>query len=149
MNSTGKNVSIRKLRSGDAEQIGNIYARITHNSLNEDFQRLVEEHAQREDDVCLVAELEGRIIGFMITYILTLGFGIEKSAWIATLGVEPKYMGQGVGAKMAREVFELYKSQGIVNVYTAVRWDSVDLLSFFKTLGFDRSKFINLRKSLK
>ena len=72
MNSTGKSVSIRKLRIGDAEQIGNIYAGITHKSLNEDFQHLVEEHAQRVDDVCLVAELEGRIVGFMISYILTL-----------------------------------------------------------------------------
>jgi hypothetical protein len=30
-----------------------------------------------------------------------------------------------------------------------VRWDSTDMLSFFKTLGFDRSNFINLRKVLK
>ena len=148
MNSTGKSVSIRKLRPGDAEQIGSIYSGITHKSLNEDFKRLVEEHARGEEDVCLVAELEGRIVGFMISYILTLGFGIEKSAWIATLGVHPKCMGQGVGAEMARKVFEIYKSQGVASVYTSVRWDSVDLLSFFKTLGFDRSNFINLRKSL-
>jgi len=36
-----------------------------------------------------------------------------------------------------------------VNVFTLVRWDSADMLSFFKTLGFDRSNFINLRKTLK
>jgi hypothetical protein len=42
-----------------------------------------------------------------------------------------------------------YQAQGVENVYTSVRWDSTDLLSFFKTLGFDRSNFINLRKVLK
>jgi len=33
-------------------------------------------------------------------------------------------------------------------VYTAARWDSVDLLSFFKSVGFNRSNFINLYKKL-
>ena len=84
----------------------------------------------------------------MISYILTLGFGIEKSAWIATLGVKPEYMGRDIGRKMATKIFEYYQSLNIENVYTSVRWDSPDLLSFFKTLGFDRSNFINLRKSI-
>jgi N-acetylglutamate synthase-like GNAT family acetyltransferase len=84
----------------------------------------------------------------MISYILTFGFGIEKSAWIATLGVDPEYMGQGLGDRLAREIFKLYKQMGISRVYTSVRWDSTDLLSFFKTQGFDRSKFINLKKDL-
>jgi hypothetical protein len=47
---------------------------------------------------------------------------------------------------MAQKIFEIYKASGIETVYTSVRWDSTDMLSFFKTLGFDRSKFINLRK---
>jgi N-acetylglutamate synthase-like GNAT family acetyltransferase len=71
---------------------------------------------------------------------------MPKSAWIATLGVDPTCMGQGIGESLAKEIFSYYKGQGIENVYTSVRWDSTDLLSFFKTLGFDRSNFINLRK---
>ncbi len=57
-------------------------------------------------------------------------------------------MGRGSEQALAREVFKFYKAEGIHNVYTSVRWDSTDLLSFFKTLGFDRSNFINLRKVL-
>ena len=85
----------------------------------------------------------------MISYILTAGFGEAKSAWIATLGVDPNFMGREIGASMAQKIFDIYKAAGIDNVYTTVRWDSTDLLSFFKTLGFDRSKFINLRKVIK
>jgi N-acetylglutamate synthase-like GNAT family acetyltransferase len=58
-------------------------------------------------------------------------------------------MGQDIGATLAEEILNYYKAQGVENVYTSVRWDSTDLLSFFKTLGFDRSNFINLRKVLK
>jgi ribosomal protein S18 acetylase RimI-like enzyme len=139
-------MAIRKLKKEDAEEISTIYGAITMKPVSTDFKRVVEEHAQRDDEACFVAERNGKIAGFMISYILTAGFGMPKSAWIATLGVDPNFMGQGIGASLAKEIFSYYRDIGIENVYTSVRWDSTDLLSFFKTLGFDRSNFINLRK---
>jgi ribosomal protein S18 acetylase RimI-like enzyme len=139
-------VEIRKLKKEDAEEISQIYGAITMQPVSDDFKRVVEEHALKEDEACFVAERDGKVVGFMISYILTAGFGMPKSAWIATLGVDPKFMGQEIGASLAKEIFKYYKEHGIDNVYTSVRWDSTDLLSFFKTLGFDRSNFINLRK---
>ena len=139
-------VRIRKLQKEDAQEISRIYAGITRTAVDADFKRVVEEHAQRDDEACFVAEREGKVVGFMISYILTAGFGITKSAWIPTLGVDPDFMGRGIGASLAEEIFKYYKARGIENVYTSVRWDSSDMLSFFKTLGFDRSNFINLRK---
>ena len=139
---------IRKLLKEDADEISRIYAAITMTAVDQDFKRVVEDHAQSDDEACFVAESDGKVVGFMISYILTAGFGMAKSAWIATLGVDPNCMGQGIGASLAEEIFKYYKSQGIENVYTSVRWDSTDMLSFFKTLGFDRSNFINLRKTV-
>ena len=143
-----ENIIIRELKTTDADDISAIFADITQNPATPDFKNLIEKHARTDQDVCLVAELNGQVVGFMISYVLTLGFGIEKSGWIATLGVNPKFMGQGIGAGLAKEIFKYYKEIGINNVYSSVRWDSPDLLSFFKTLGFDRSNFINLRKVL-
>ena len=142
-------VQIRKLQKNDADEISRIYAAITMKPVDPDFKRVVEEHAQRSDQACFVAEQDGKVVGFMISYILTAGFGMPKSAWIATLGVDTHCMGQSIGATLAEEILKYYKAQGVENVYTSVRWDSTDLLSFFKTLGFDRSNFINLRKVLK
>ena len=141
-------VQIRKLQKEDAHEISRIYAAITRTSVDSDFKRVVEEHALRNDGACFVAWHQDKVVGFMISYILTAGFGMTKSAWIATLGVDPNFMGMGIGASLAEEIFKYYKTQGIENVYTSVRWDSTDMLSFFKTLGFDRSNFINLRKML-
>ena len=142
-------VQIRNLKKNDADEISRIYAAITMKPVDPDFKRVVEKHSQRDDEACFVAELNGKVVGFMISYILTAGFGMPKSAWIATLGVDPNFMGQDIGATLAEEILNYYKAQGVENVYTSVRWDSTDLLSFFKTLGFDRSNFINLRKVLK
>ena len=142
-------VQIRHLQKNDSEEISRIYAAITMTAEDPDFKRVVEEHAQNNAEACFVAESDGKVVGFMISYILTAGFGMPKSAWIATLGVDTSCMGQGIGATLADEILKYYKAEGIENVYTSVRWDSTDLLSFFKTLGFDRSNFINLRKVLK
>ena len=139
-------VRIRKLDKRDADEISQIYAAITRTAVDSDFKRVVEDHALSDDEACFVAELEEKVVGFMISYILTAGFGMTKSAWIATLGVDPNFMGMGIGASLAEEIFRYYKAHGVDNVYTSVRWDSTDMLSFFKTLGFDRSNFINLRK---
>jgi len=142
------NFKIRRLKVEDAEVIAQIYAAITRRPVEPDFKSVVKEHARSGEKACFVAEHQGKVVGFMISYILTAGFGEAKSAWIATLGVDPNFMGQGIGASMAQKIFDIYKAAGIDNVYTTVRWDSTDLLSFFKTLGFDRSKFINLRKEI-
>ena len=141
-------IRIRDLDIQDAADIINICASIVRKPMDVDFDELIEKHVHNENDICLVAEFEGRVIGFMISYILGFGFGIETSAWIATFGVEPNFMGQGIGDQMAHEIFTRYKKMGIGRVYTTVQWDSTDLLSFFKTIGFDRSNHINLKKTL-
>ena len=143
-----ENVLIRRLRVEDAEDISRILESITQTPVTDDFKRDIEGHARKVEEASFVAEFQGNVVGYMISYILTGGFGMEKSAWIALLGVNPKFMGQGIGKSLADEILKFYVEKGINNIYTSVRWDSTDLLSFFKTLGFDRSNFINLRKAL-
>ncbi len=142
------NILIRKLTREDAEEISKIYLSITKTASVEDFRKIVAKQAQRDEDASFVAELNGKVVGYLISYTLIGGFGIANSAWVANIGVNPKFMGQGIGEKMAEEIFKYYRNKGIKDIYTSVRWDSSDLLSFFKTLGFDRSNFINLKKDL-
>jgi len=139
---------IRKVEIKDSDDISRIQDVITKSSSSIDFKRILEDHVTKGDDASYVAEKDGKVVGYMISYIVLGGFGVEKSAWIATLGVDPKFMGQGIGKKLAEEIFRVYQEKGIQDIFTSVRWDSADLLSFFKTLGFDRSDFINLKKQL-
>jgi ribosomal protein S18 acetylase RimI-like enzyme len=140
---------IRRIQIEDADDITRIHRVITNSSEAIDFRRVVHESVGKSEDTSLVAVVGGKVVGFMIGYIVYGGFGFEKSAWIATLGVDPRYMGQGLGKSLANALFQVYRERGVRYIYSSVRWDSVDLLSFFKTLGFDRSNFINLRKELK
>jgi len=142
------NLVIRNIRPEDAQQIGKIQSSITKSGPQIDFEYIIEKKLKGSDDVSFVAEIDGKVVGYMISYLVYGGFGLEKTAWIATLGVDPKYMGQGIGRRLAKEILEAYRKKGIHYIFTSVRWDSADLLSFFKTLGFDRSDFVNLRKKL-
>ena len=148
MDNLPENLLIRKIKIEDADDIGRIQAAITKAPEKIDFRQIIDEQVRKNEDASFVAEINGKIAGYMISYIVYSGFGLEKSAWIATLGVDSKFMGQGIGKRLAEEIFRVYRDKGIKYIFTSVRWDSADLLSFFKTLGFDRSNFINLRKEL-
>ena len=139
-------LKIRKLRKEDAEEVSKIYYSIVKTPEKIDFKRMFEEQGMDAAFSSSIAERQGRVVGYMISFIISAGFGIEKSAWITMLGVDPKYMGQGVGQGLAEAAFAFYRERGIGNIYTTVEWDSIDMLSFFKSLGFDRSEFVNLRK---
>ncbi|MCF8127158.1 MAG: GNAT family N-acetyltransferase [Deltaproteobacteria bacterium] len=139
---------IRKIKPEDAEEITAIQSAITKASPPIDFRYIIEEHVQKGEDVSFCAELDGKVVGYMISYIVYGGFGIQKSAWIATLGVDSRFMGQGIGRSLAEKLLAVYREKGIEHIFTTVRWDSVDLLSFFKTLGFDRSDYIHLSNKL-
>jgi len=139
---------IRRMEATDWEETGNIYMAITQKAVQEEFKRIIEKSTQSETDASFVAELDGVVVGYMIGSVLNGGFGIQKAVWITMFGVNPQCMGRGVGRSLADAIFEFSKERGIKNIYTSVRWDSSDLLSFFKTLDFGRSEFINLTKVL-
>jgi len=136
------------MKKTDAEAIGKIAAAIEKKPSPLDFKEIVSEEVKRRVDTSYVAEIKGKVVGFMISYITYGSFGADRCAWIAMFGVDPKLMGQGIGKRLAEEIFKVYKEKGVTEVFTSVRWDATDILSFFKTLGFERSNFINLWKML-
>ena len=144
-----KRVAIRPLEREDSPEIREINSSITNQADSSEIEKILEQEIQNKgEDACFVAEVEGSVVGFMISRIIHAGFGLEKSAWIISFGVKPEFMDQGIGTMLAENVFEKYRQVGIKQVYTSVLWDSLDILSYFKSLGFERSNFINIRKTL-
>ncbi len=143
-----ENIVIRKLEKGDGKAIKDILISIEQHKADIDYEEIVEKEVDNPESGCFVAVHDGRVVGFMISYILSGMFGIANSAWLAMLGIHPKFMGEGIGKLLAKKIYEFCSDKGIKKIYTTVRWDSTDLLSFFKTLGFDRSNLINLSKNL-
>jgi predicted N-acetyltransferase YhbS len=142
-------VLIRELRVDDADAIQRIAKAISKDGSDVDLKKSIDHMTRNSaNQNSLVAEDNGKVVGYMISNVLYAGFGLKKSAWIVSMGVDPEHMGQGIGKRLAKDLFEVYREKGVSHIYSSVLWDSIDLLSFFKTLGFERSAFINLRKEL-
>jgi len=136
------------MREDDVDEVSRIDAAITKAPSRLNFKPIVAEATRKDSNASLIAEIRGKVVGFMISIITAGIFGTEKVAWISMFGVDPKHMGQEIGKSLAKGIFDHYQVKGVKKIYTSVRWDSTDLLSFFKTLDFERSDFINLRKAL-
>ncbi len=142
-------INIREITLNDAGDIQKIRKLISKDDSDIDSIKLVEQQVKSNQGRSgLVAEINGQIAGYMISTTIYAGFGIQKSAWIMAIGVHPDFMGHGIGIKLAKEICNFYKTKGINSIYSSVKWDSTDVLSFFKKLGFERSEFINLKKRL-
>lgn len=145
---TDSSVQVRRMTIDDLETVTAIQRTIVQDEVTPVWVDALEEQIGRRTSCCLVAVESDQVVGFIIAHVTIGAFGVGRTGWLGYVGVSPKYMGQGVGSRMAGRLFEIFENEGVDNILTSVRWDSVDMLSFFKRLGFDRSEFINLRKRL-
>ena len=143
-----KELKTRKIRSEDVPQIIAIQEALIKKKVSRRWVQMVEEHLRKHKGIGFVASRDGQVVGFIIGEVKGEGFGLEQSGWIEVVGVHPTQMGIGIGQALAERLFDFFKKRRVRDVYTAVRWDAVDMLSFFKSVGFDRSTFINLTKRL-
>jgi predicted N-acetyltransferase YhbS len=141
-------VTIRRITAKDIPQVIEIQESIIKKKVSKAWVQSIEAHLKKQDVVGFVYLRESQVMGHIIGEIKGPGFGLEQSGWIVVVGVDPRYMGEGIGKVLAKKLFEYFIKKGIKNIYTAVTWDAVDMLSFFKSIGFDRSNFINLGKHL-
>ncbi len=137
-------MKLRPMNHDDIEQVVEIQRQIQRRDVGEPWKIMLDGHLGSGQRSAFVAEEEGRVIGFILGEVKAGGFGAEYAGWIEVIGVRPDRMGGGVGNALANHMVKHLEQAGVDDVCTAVRWDSGDLLAFFKNLGFDRSPFINL-----
>ena len=128
----------------DLEQVIDIQERITRVKVSQRWREMLSAHVGNPDYPGLVAMEGDRVQGFVIGEVKVGAFGSDISGWLEMVGVLPEKMGDGIGKKLAKDLFLVFKERGVTQIFASVRWDSGDMLAFFQSLGFDRSPFINL-----
>jgi ribosomal protein S18 acetylase RimI-like enzyme len=89
-----------------------------------------------DTELCLVGELEGRIVGF------ALGTTVEKprSPWkygyIVWLGVDPRIQKARVGQRLFRELKRRMREQGVRMIIVDTSADNRAAIFFFRKQGF-------------
>ena len=127
-----KGIKIRKIRAEDFSEIAAIQESILQKKVSKKWVQMAEGHLKKQEALCFVALKDGQVVGFIIGEIKGEGFGLEQSGWIQVVGVHPRQMGVGIGRILAGKLVSFFKKEGLRAIHTAVRWDAVDMLSFFK-----------------
>jgi ribosomal protein S18 acetylase RimI-like enzyme len=142
---------IRPLTIGDLDAIVEIDRKVLGKHRPDYWKNKIEIPNLRYPLSCLVAELEGRVIGFIVGEVSGWEFGIPDTiGWISTIGVDPAYQHRGVARKLSQEFIKNLKAIGVSIVYTLVNWSDWDLLEFFRAMGFSRGgEMINLEFKIK
>jgi ribosomal protein S18 acetylase RimI-like enzyme len=93
-------------------------------------------HFASDSETCLVAELDGRVVGF------ALGTLLEKrgSAWtygyLLWLGVDETVVRQGIAARLFERMTELFIKLGARMILVDTDADNEAALAFFRSQGF-------------
>ena len=82
----------------------------------------------------LVAEREGRLIGYALVFPTYSSFATVTRLWLEDLFVEPDQRGSGAGLALMREVARMAVARG----YERVQWDVLDwnepAMEFYRSL---------------
>jgi len=142
--------NIRPLTIGDLDAIVEIDRKVLGKVRRDFWKKKIELPNPRYPLSGLVADLDGKVIGFIVGEVSGWEFGIpETVGWISTIGVDPDYQHKGVARKLSQEFIKKLKEIGVSVVYTLVNWSDWDLLKFFRAMGFTRGgEMINLELKL-
>ncbi|MBI5419144.1 MAG: GNAT family N-acetyltransferase, partial [Deltaproteobacteria bacterium] len=139
-------VTVRRMHTQDTDAVLRINEKIIGRPHEAQWESRIIDSLTRNPLGCLVAESEGKIVGFILGDIRGWEFAIPKSGWIEIVGVDPEYQGRGVARVLIEKLGMYFRNHNVDRIMTMVNWNDVDLVGFFRALGFERSEFIILEK---
>ncbi len=140
-----EDVKIRSLRKEDLGAIVEIDAKVLGENRKDYWEKKLKLMNDKSSQVSLVAEVEGKVLGFILGDVSGWEFGVPDTiGWIDTIGIDPAYQKKGLAKALAQELIRRLKTIGVRTIYTLVSWSDWDLLQFFHAMGFTRGDMINL-----
>jgi ribosomal protein S18 acetylase RimI-like enzyme len=91
---------------------------------------------QGDTEFCLVAEVEERVVGFILGTTVTKSRSAWKYGLMAWLGVDPEFQRFGIATKLFNELRNLMLENGVRMMLVDTEADNEEALHFFKNAGF-------------
>lgn len=106
-----------------------------------DTEQEIKKKLQRDPDLFLVTESEGKIIGAV------LGGYDGRRGMVYHLAVCPKYQHQGIGKALMQALEDRLRQKGCVKAYLLVTKDN-DATNFYETIGWGEMDLLIYGKEL-
>ena len=140
---------IRPMVPADLDRIIEIDVKVLGKQRPEYWEMKLDLVKNRPQISCLVAELDGRVVGFIIGGASRWEYGVpENIGWIDTIGVDPACQRKGTARRLFGEMANNLKGMGVDTITTFVNRRDWVLLKFFKNQGFQKGDMINLELDL-
>lgn len=110
----------------------------------------VADYFTSDPDFCLVAEANGKVVGFVLaTTIEKEGTAWKKYGYISWIGVDKAFQGTNLAKRLYNRVEERLIEEGVRMIIADTEGDNKRAIAFFATLGFSpRSEHVWLAKTL-
>ncbi len=137
MPETPSEVRIRALEDTDLGGVTAIDEKITGRYRPQVWEQRFAYYMHRDPEASLVAERDGKLVGFMLGEVRSGEFGLEEpTGWIEVLGVDPSARGQAIGRRLAESMLGYFQGRGATSVRTLIDEGMEEIGGFFAALGF-------------
>jgi GNAT superfamily N-acetyltransferase len=143
-------VIVRAVEPSDLDAIMRIDEKLTAQTRKDYWRTRLDIAALRPPWMASVAEMDGRLVGFLFGWVAESEFGMPgATAWIDLIGVDPAYRGRGVGqALVERFIGGGQELRAIRKVATLIDLGQADVREFFTRLGFHHGPMIHMEKTV-
>ena len=101
----------------------------------------VTDHFSSDAEYCLVAEANGKVVGFVLaTTIEKEGTAWKKYGYLSWIGVHDDFQRTGLGRRLYRQVEQKLRKSGTRMIIADTEAENQDALSFFDSIGFSVSR---------
>ena len=147
---TDSPVTVRPVRRGDLDHVIALDARVTGIEKRAYWQSVYRRYgvpapAQRQ---FLVAEADGRVVGFIIGEVRDWEFGAVPCGWVFGIDVNPEARQAGIGTRLLEALCAGFRRASVTKVRTMLARDNNLVLSFFRSQGMMTGPFIPLEMDL-
>ena len=143
-------INVRPVELSDQDAIVRIDEKLSGLTRKDYWHQRLEIAALRPPWMSLIAETDGRPVGFLFGWVGESEFGISRStAWVDLIGVAPPYRGRGVAQALLRRFVDSGRElRAIERVATLIDLGQEDVREFFTREGFHHGPMIHLEREV-